>query len=216
MSPLEQDTPPAPVKAIKPAVAWKVDGGEHSKIVFHHHGLAARREGANELDVEFELAICTRAREFDQYASLGEVPTQVLLDAGWFFYCHYCDATVRQNDDSDEERGPLVVDGDSVYCSQACQDNLAAERARLDSNFARFKESVIALRPDLTFTSWHGGYPMTTCRAHFRFPGSDYTGTILDFADGRGLLWSIPKADMAAWEAYEATRTGANKEQPHG
>lgn len=214
MSPIEQDAPPAPGKAIRPVVAWKVDYGEHSKIVFHHHGLAARREGVEALDGEFEHASCTRAPEFDQYASLGEVPTQVLLDAGWFFYCHYCDMIVRQ--DGDDGRGFLVVDGDAVYCSKACQDSLEAQRARLDNNFAKFKEAVIARRPDLTFTAWHGGYPMQACRAHFRFPGSTYPGTILDLGDGVGLRWSIPQADLEAWEAYEATRTGASEEQLHG
>lgn len=205
MSKPEQDTLPAPVKAIRPVVAWKVDGGEHSKIVFHHHGLAARREGANALDLEFGLAICTRAPEFDQYASLGEVPIQVLLDAGWHFYCQHCDMLVRQND-NDEERGPLVVDGDTVYCSKSCQESLAVERTRRDSTFARFQQFVMAHRPDLTFTSWHGGYPMTACRAHFHFPGCTYPGTVLDLGDGAGLRWSVAHADTATWAAYEASR----------
>lgn len=208
MSPLEQDTPPAPVKAIKPAVAWKVDDGEHSKIVFHHHGLAARREGANELDVEFEHADCTRAPQFDQFAPLGKVPAQALLDAGWFFYCQHCDMIARQDDD-DEERGPLVLVDDTVYCSQACLDKQEAIRAERDNTFAWFQAAVLKARPDLVFTAWGGGYPMLACSAHFHFPGGTYPGTVTDDGKGEGLRWSVAHADTAAWAAYEASREGS-------
>ncbi|MDH0348197.1 hypothetical protein [Aeromonas dhakensis] len=204
MSKPEQDTLPAPVKAIRPVVAWKVDDGEHAAIIFHHHGLAARREGASQLDVEFDRASCTRALQFDQYAPLGKVPVQALLEAGWFFYCQHCDMTVRL--DGDEEHVPLVAADDTVYCSQACMDKQEAIRTELDNTFAQFQAEVMTLRPDLTFTAWHGGYPMLACRAHFHFPGCTYPGTVVGMGDGKGLRWSVAQEDTATWATYEASR----------
>ncbi|MBO2700820.1 hypothetical protein [Shewanella algae] len=71
----------------KKNVAWQVleDYEEHGCIVFHHHGLAARREGACELGLDFEYVECARAPQFDQYAELGKVPPMALLEAGWRF-----------------------------------------------------------------------------------------------------------------------------------
>lgn len=76
----------------KKIVAWRVtDEDEHDVIVFHHHGLAARRKGA-EMGIchEFEDVFCSRAPEFDQYAEQGRVPDDVLLANGWWFSCDAC------------------------------------------------------------------------------------------------------------------------------
>lgn len=200
MSPLEQDA------AIKPVVAWKVDDGEHARVVFHHHGLAARREGANELDADFECVACSRAPQFDQYASMGKVPSQALLDAGWWFYCQHCDAIVTQREQDDEERGDPVLEDEVVYCSQACKDKQEATRAERDAAFARFQEEVTTLRPDLVFTHWSGGYPMVTLYGCFRFEGGLWAGTVRDNEDGKGLCWSVCQEDTLAWATYEASR----------
>ena len=64
--------------------AYSVQGDEHGCVVFAEHNVVARREGANELNIEFgDVESCRRAPQFDQYADAGKVPVQALLDAGW-------------------------------------------------------------------------------------------------------------------------------------
>ena len=64
--------------------AWVAseDGEGHSVVIFHHHGLAARREGANALGMEFDEVECKRAPHFDSFADQGHVPPLDLLKAG--------------------------------------------------------------------------------------------------------------------------------------
>ncbi len=85
-------------------------------IVFHQHSVAARRIGANNLNVEFSDVSCRRAPEFDGYAIVGRVPNRVLLNHGWWMGCTGCRKTVYGNDCDH----PPILRGDDVYCSQKC------------------------------------------------------------------------------------------------
>lgn len=196
----------------KKNVAWQVreDSEGYCCIVFHHHGLAARREGDGELGEEFGCVECTRAPQFDQYAELGKVPPMALLEAGWWFECSHCWHQVMDDDGRDEdENTPLdkvVVVGQAVYCNQSCKDGHDKEKADRESAFQAFKESVKTKRPDLTFTDFQGGWPRITMVAEFTFPGAKYGGSARD-QDGNGeITWHIARGDIKAWEAYEADR----------
>lgn len=94
-------------------VAWQINEDMEcgSVVVFHHHGLAARREGANDLGLDFEDVECYRASQFDEYADKGEIPRTVLLDNGWWFECHSCYAHITE--DSIYKYSPY-------YCSFKC------------------------------------------------------------------------------------------------
>jgi hypothetical protein len=99
--------------------AWIVDDHheENSVVVFHSHGLAARRLGANEFDGDFDAVKCRRAKEFDEYAAQGFVPPLVLLKNGWWFTCSGCFERVSEEDSCVIEAGP-----NTVFCSKECQE----------------------------------------------------------------------------------------------
>lgn len=111
------------------------DGGDHSVIVFAHHNVVARREGANELDIGFnEVDYCKRSAEFDSYAP-GPVPPLVAIEHGWWFECACCgrkvDDDVCQSAEDDGEDPDLfgaVADGCIVYCSETCRQSEYVER----------------------------------------------------------------------------------------
>lgn len=56
-----------------------------SKIIFHHHALAAKRLGAEELGMEFEEIECRRAPQYDKF--FPQVPIKELVENGWWWNC---------------------------------------------------------------------------------------------------------------------------------
>lgn len=76
-----------------PKLAYYVQCGQDAAaIVFATSYVAARRLGADELDIEFgEVTSCYRKPELDQYASKGEVEPEILIEQhGFGFECHEC------------------------------------------------------------------------------------------------------------------------------
>lgn len=108
------------------------DGGDHSVIRFAASNVVARREGANELDCAFdEVDYCTRSPEFDAYAP-GPVPPLVAIKHGWWFECRHCGQQA-----SEYSEGPVIEDGDGVFCSPACEMcDFAEARARTAADVA--------------------------------------------------------------------------------
>jgi hypothetical protein len=95
---------------VKPLVAYSVQADECGTIRFARSGAAARREGADELDVEWEhILFCRRAPQFDCYADTRIVPEEALWKSGWRFLCCRCDAQV-----CDDSLGQMI-DG-RAYC----------------------------------------------------------------------------------------------------
>lgn len=187
----------------KKQVAWTVTDESTPKacVVFHHHGLAARRLGAGELGEDFECLECRRSPEFDHFVESGKVPTQALLDAGWWFECHHCGSRVI-----DEERDDYIVDGDSVFCNASCKSGHEKDISNRNNKFEQFKEKVQRLRPDLEFTNFQGGYPWVTNIASFTFPGAKYGGSARD-QDGNGnITFHIANGDLEVWAEYEEAR----------
>jgi len=60
---------------------------ESTELVWHNHGLAAKRLLAEALNCEFNEVNCQRTPEFDEYASTEKVPDEVLLNLGWWLSC---------------------------------------------------------------------------------------------------------------------------------
>lgn len=74
----------------KKVVCWGA-GEEATHLVWHHHGLAAKRLLAEDIDCEFcEVGEVRRYSEFDEYRSFDEIPQQILFDAGWWITCEGC------------------------------------------------------------------------------------------------------------------------------
>lgn len=103
----------------KPRKAFVVseDMEGRSVIVFAQHNVVARREGANELNTEFEYVECRRAPEFDSHAEKGFVPRSVLMGLGWWFTCHgpRCEKQIFGGEDT------YIIDADDrIFCSHKC------------------------------------------------------------------------------------------------
>lgn len=117
--------------AVKPLKAYSVQGSDEGTIVFAHHSIVARREGANELNLDFDqIESCRRAPELDQYAGQGFVSLRVLVEQhGWRTLCCYCEGRIY----SDEE-GAAWIGAERAYCCEghkakhmALHPELAAE-----------------------------------------------------------------------------------------
>jgi len=168
--------------ALKPLKAYTVhDGGDHSVIRFAASNVVARREGANELGCEFnEVDYCTRSPEFDAYAP-GPVPPLVAIKHGWWFECRHCGQQVNEYSE-----GPVIEEGDGVYCSPSCEmrefvevrARAAAGAALIEVFEAMFSGAIVLhayanldghrLEAGTQFGSRHSTGSMIT----FKFPGA--------------------------------------------
>lgn len=190
----------------KKIVAWTVTDESTPKacVVFHHHGLAARRLGAEQLGEDFDYLDCNRSPEFDQFAKDKKVPTKALLEAGWWFECHKCGKKLPDEDFNPIEE--LAIDGDFVFCNSDCKNKHEKDVNERNERFESFKKKVQSLRPDLEFTSFKGGYPWITMVANFTFPGAKYGGSVRDQNGDGGITWFITNADKSVWDEYEKNR----------
>lgn len=195
----------------KKVLAWQVDetSGECSEIVFHHHGLAARRIGANILGTDFDYVCCFRVPEYDKYAEQGFVPKLVRIEDGWWFSCGGCQLQIGSESyyDNDEpvDLNKVVICGHDIYCNSECKDKCLEREMAQDNRFFRFKRSLMKLRPDLTFTEWTGMVPWVTISAKFTFPSSEHGGGTYRDDEGIQTLW-MASGDKEAWDLYEAAR----------
>jgi len=91
------------------------DGNDGCCIRFATNSATARREGANEIDCEWEdIDYCHRRPEFDQYAP-GPVPHEVLIEHGWWWECGHCYERVN----ADTQQRVFGADG-HPYCKPEC------------------------------------------------------------------------------------------------
>lgn len=196
----------------KKTLAWQVNEPSegHSCIVFHHHGLAARREGAGELGEDFEYVECFRAPHFDRFAEQGYVPVIELLKAGWWFECVNCGNRINDDDDRDEDEvtplDKVVTTKEHAYCNQGCKDAYDNKIKQHNIKFEQFKVDVANARPDLDFYSFTGEWPQLTLIAKFKFAGAQYGGSVRDFRCSGDLEWFVANGDKEAWEKYELDR----------
>lgn len=126
----------------------------HCAIRFATNNATARREGAAELDIDWEgVESCTRKPEFDQYAP-GPVPPLVLIEHGWWFECGYhgCVGRVDADNEQEDEEGELrphespVAIGQSVFC--------CAEHAGRQLAWQRGHKAAEAALCELIYTRW--------------------------------------------------------------
>ena len=107
--------------------AYNVQGNEYGVIEFATSGVAARRQGANELSIEFaDVESCRRMPALDGYAGQsGGVPMRVLVeDHGWGQECGHCYQRVYG-----DHPGRVWV-ADQVFCSADHQEQATARLAR--------------------------------------------------------------------------------------
>ncbi|MCC3679188.1 hypothetical protein LLE81_00055 [Staphylococcus epidermidis] len=201
----------------KPLKAYQVgegmDGGH--VITFATNSATARREGGNELSLQFnEVSFCRRAPWADHYAGQPFIPAKAYHEEGWWLSCRHCSA-MRYSDCEDDDGNKLefVYDGPSMFCNRECQEALEKDIAAANQRGDDFIHKVHAMRPDLRFTSFRCGYPYVTMTAEFTFPGCRYGGSIVDQEGDGSIATFICGADVEDWQAYERSRLRAGFER---
>lgn len=189
--------------------AYMVSDDEHSVIRFAKYSVVARREGANELDVEFGDVRCERAPYADAYTEQRWVPAEVLMANGWWISCGHCGAQVF-DDNEDEDGNPKVpvFEGKHTYCDQDCKDAEEHDRAER----ARLKQEVIAG----TLARWPeaeiiyaNSHDKDRC-VQFRFDGGKYPIT---WRLGEDTMLMTP-CDLHAYRAWDYRQQALTEKEP--
>lgn len=155
--------------------AWmvsEIDGDGSACIVFSKDKITARQEGASDLDLDTDQVICNRANKYDEYSEKGFVPTETLIQDGWWFECWNCSEHV---DSGTEE---LFLSIKDVYCSYDCFLKRQEKIKKVNEEFEEFKTKVSKIKTKLTIIEFRGGWPTLTPSAKFTFPGGKHNGTI--------------------------------------
>ncbi|NXZ86396.1 hypothetical protein HZI30_05525 [Serratia fonticola] len=173
----------------KKVVCWVIQEEDEGgcEIVFHHHGLAARRIGINAhggCDSDTYGYTIRRAPEFDCFVEKGFVPIKARLEAGWWVHTSG-EGTRICHDDVDDDENELIVDAlvftqdeKGVYLNiDECHQHALDINAR-DDKYRAFKKQITEAWPELEFIKWQGGYPWITFSVSFMFPGAQYGGSI--------------------------------------
>lgn len=152
--------------------AYHVQGDEYGVIRFAKSNVAARREGANELEEEFNCVSCKRIPGADKYAAFGRVPVRALVEEfGWWQECHYCNCHV------DDETEGRVWEGDTAYCDIECEARWINHRLDCEAELKRTHEAEQAAIaqakerfPGITDVTAYIGHKKDIT-VYFRFPG---------------------------------------------
>lgn len=195
----------------KPLKAYEVREPDEGNcvITFATNSATARREGASELDTEWDgVESCKRAPWADQYAP-GPVPLHATLEAGWWHECGHCgcrfDHEGRHGEDDDERDDAFepVQRGIQSYCSETCaqeewaerRQRAAREQAVIDAAYMRFpRVSVIKAYE----TSHHT--EDTYWRAAFTVPGLQYAA---HWTLGSKTV-DVSQCDVEAFKAWQS------------
>jgi len=175
-------------------------------IVFHHHGLAAKRIGSSDLDCEFTDTELERCKQYDQFNDLGYVPPRILIGDGWWFHCYNCGVTISE-DSEDVNLDDIVCYGSEViYCSTDCIKASHKEKAKFEECFLEFKLLLREEYPKHIITKIRGGWPSYTFTADIWFPGASYCYNEIKLPDWRKKPWALSvnicRGDLDAYEAW--------------
>lgn len=159
----------SPIQILK---AYHVQGDEYGVIRFANSNVVARRQGANELEEEFNCVTCKRLPGADKYASHGCVPSRDLVEEfGFWQECAYCKCHV------DDETEGRVWEGDTVYCDIECEARWINHRLDCEEERKRTHEAeqaaiaeAEARFPGITDVTAYIGHKKDIT-VYFRFPG---------------------------------------------
>ena len=182
-------------------------------VRFANHNIVARREGANQLDCDFESVSCRREPAFDAYADTGEVPRDVMVDHGWWFECMNCSQKIcsePENEDGEPVELAPVYEGEWCFCSQRCRHAFHAEKADQKARADAAESAALAKWPGIEICHVNG-YE-NPARVWFKFPGGGHTQC--DWTHGADTLL-VPQIDLAAWRSFEdSLRVARENVQP--
>ncbi|WP_300750267.1 hypothetical protein [Janthinobacterium sp.] len=204
------------MKKLKAYEVREPDEG-HSCIIFATNNATAHREGANELNVDWEgVEHCRRAAQFDTYAP-GPVPSLVLIEHGWWFECHQCGRKIDEYMSCELEHEGLdpsdftpCETGQMIFCCAACQAQFYAKRRANKAAKVALIELFEAKFPNCTIKDIHvygaklepseKGHG-SKCSVSFLFPGAKYGAT---FEYGNSDLY-VANGDVEAFREWAPT-----------
>ena len=196
----------------KPIKAYEVRESDEGNcvITFATNSATARREGAGELNTDWDgIESCTRAPWADEYAP-GPVPLHATLAAGWWHECGHCgcrfDNEGRQGDEDEDERDDAcepVQRGISNFCSETCAQEHWAERQAREAQEHAVIEAATILFPDVVVikayeTRRHTREPSQWCAA-FTVPGLQYA---VHWTLGSTTV-DVSQCDLAAFKEWQ-------------
>lgn len=100
--------------------AWRIDDDFEGRtvLVFATSYPAARRQGAEMLEIDYATAECRRAPEFD--SGIPDMETLV-KEHGWHWGCHGCEHSIDSEGCSRCHSRLAIFSDGLVYCSARCQ-----------------------------------------------------------------------------------------------
>ncbi|MGZ8220053.1 MAG: hypothetical protein ACXWT0_00245 [Methylobacter sp.] len=187
-------------------------------IQFATNGATARREGANELNCEWEdIESCRRKPEFDSY-SPGPVPPLVLIEHGWSIECSECSRRVSDGMADELEDEDLNPDDfiprehakHGVFCSESCEEK-HVEDLRLNKEAkAELLRLFNAKFPGATAQHVHvygnkleptePGSCGKRCSVSFTFPGATHGGGTFVYGEDDTCL--VATGDVKAFNEW--------------
>lgn len=190
----------------------------NATIRFADRNVVARREGANELDVEFQDVTCVRQPGYDEYAP-GPVPLSVLVNNGWWQECFGCglrlECGLGHTHDGDEIEVDMVDHGSWLYCTPACRDRDLEKRdleKRIEAATVQYLEVELLRRlPGAEILDDAGQFTTHVYvdrgearqgRISFTFPGSKHKASGFQFNDGGEPDFYVPLGDHDAFQAW--------------
>lgn len=184
------------------------DYEKHVVVVFATNSATARREGAGELNIDWEdVDSCCRKPELDKYAP-GPVPPLILINNhGYQFECLECERLVHEGmaaDLEDEDLNPddfvPVEHGEDVFCSSACQHKFDDDKRKKAEATKELERVFLEKFPGATPTHVHvSGCDLETgprCSVSFTFPGATHGNGLWVYGED---TVRVPMIDMDAY-----------------
>jgi len=153
-----------------------------AQVIFHTHGMAAKRLGAQELNTDFDGVTLKRAKEFDDYAEKGYVPVAVLIENGWWVECWGCNREMREemigedgNDFALDLDGIIELGPMKAFHSKECKEAYQAMVIDIDLRHCKYEREIRKRFPTVSFIEGtHNKYPSYTCTLKAEFPGQKH------------------------------------------
>jgi hypothetical protein len=187
---------------------YDYDAWSYPLLAQTHSEAIAQGAGLYDYDEEYVEAI--RAPEWDQYASLGHIPLQSIVNAGWKVPCHNCETLVESGmrkdyftydeDDEEIEIEPIFTKT-RCFCSKECLSDYDNKKLAMHDRQHEVVQYLTDKYPHLTDLHVTGGWEDYPVYASFHFGGkykADYNTD--EKSDCKGL--TIRQIDLAAWHEF--------------
>jgi hypothetical protein len=146
-------------------LAYRVGDDEEQEVIFTSN---------SESMLFNNYEVVERCPNYDQYEKIGYVPSEVLINDGWWIDCSECETTVRGDYwdyENDVDLNPVFI-GNSVFCCQACYDKSVERIEAIRQSERRVTNFLMSKYPEISNLQVYACTDEAVAR--FKFPGSKY------------------------------------------